>query len=665
MAGYLHFSFRKVFLFFLLLESFHTAFAQPLTEELNSKLQASDQKKLKKVLELYSKSIATEAEAKQILSSDKNSQNEKTTKMVHKKLTESAEYYRDANALRYEIYTDNIKQFWKHYKGEKQKLDFAKTLENSAQDLFKKAKEFRFSADKTHKFEEQATLIEQSKNLEKKSLEMLQKVLYAYLTWPIEYDNEWLTSTELNLPKPRRTEVRKELSVKAEKKDTTKTPIPKPKTESKETVKIAPSKTEKKDTTKIITIKPKTEPKEVAKTAEKTKPEAKETTKVPSIAKGDEDVSGNDSSLYTLIQVNEDQVDVFNDFIKKTYPANFEDYIINFDKINYSDVNAIRDAWYKYLFGRVPGDSTKLTVNEETTGVGIIVDTVKASKELIADNRIAKEKRQAAEDKEKQKAENKAKQKGTQKAGTTTPDDVTSDKNQEIKNKENQGKARKGEQIVDGTAAVSSPTAVSNQKIIRFKDVKKLSKGLFTYRVQIAACRLALDEQTLHDIYNGSENITELFEDNWFKYTIGEYTRFYPARKLRDQIRIPGAFVIAYLHSKRIKATPANKRMQGAQVASNMNPDSISFRVQIAASRKPLSMMFLIYISDSNIPIDVIKEEGWYKYSLLVGKNYRKAKNLMKRTGIPGAFVVAYYEKTKLDLQDAIKYINKEKNRVP
>ena len=599
MAGYLHFSFRKVFLFFLLLECFHTAFTQPLTEELNSKLQASDQKKLKKVLELYSKSIATEAEAKQILNSDKNSQNEKTTKVYHKKITESTEYYRDANALRYEIYTDNIKQFWKHYKGEKQKLDFAKTLENSAQDLYKKAKEFRFSADKTHKFEEQATLIEQSKNLEKKSLDMLQKVLYAYLTWPIEYDNEWLTSADLNLPKPRKSEAKKDVVVKTEKKDTTKATV-------------TPSKTNLNET---------------AKTDEKVKNETNAMVSTINVVKGDEDVSGNDSSLYTLIQINEDQVDVFNDFIKKTYPANFEDYIINFDKINYLDVNAIRDAWYKYLFGRVPGDTAKLIANEETTGIGIIVDTVKASKALIADNRIAKEKRLDEQDKEKQKAEkeNKAKQKES-KAG----------------------------QI-----------AVSNQKIIRYTTSIQASKGLFTYRVQIAACRLALDEQTLHDIYNGAESITELFENNWYKYTIGEYTNFFPARMLRDKIQIPGAFVIAYLHGKRIKATLANKRISGAPITSDMNPDSISFRVQIAASRKPLSMMFLIYISDSNIPIDVIQEEGWYKYSLLVGKNYKKAKNLAIHTGIPGAFVVAYYEKTKLDLQAVLKYINNDKKRVP
>jgi hypothetical protein len=700
MDNQINFPVKKVFLFLLFLEIFHVAFTQPLTEELNSKLQSTDQKKLQKAISLYSESKTIEEEAKQILNPESTQDQEKSTKLYHKKMEESVEKYRDANSLRYKIYMDNIKKFWKQFKGEKQKLDFAKTVENSADDLYKKAIEFRFSADKSRKFEEQVSFINQAKSLEAKSLEMLQKVLYAYLSWPVEYDREWLSSNDLNLPKIHKSELKepksvsdskttlkdtiktsknekkesKEIPVNTVKKDTVTTKLveSKPKTETKEPVKVpvkeekaetkaktpdAQPKTETKEPIKAPVTEVKTETKVTTKPVEsKPKTETKEPVKVPvesksKVVKGEDDVAGGDSSLYGIMHVNEDQVDQFNDFLTKTYPSSFENYIIHFEKLDYSDINSLRNAWYKYLFGRVPGDTTQLLANAEEANI----DSSKISKESNANNskqnqknlssnqkKQAKEnKRQLAEKIEKenkQAVEKNGKENKKQTAGTIEKEITSGQKDLNISK--------------EGTVRSSG------LNISRYSGKsKESSKGLFTYKVQIAACRVSLDEQTLLDIYSGAEKITESFEDNWYKYTISESSTFRSARKVRDQLQIPGAFVIAYLHGKRINATPANKQMSGAHITPDMNPDLILFRVQIAASRRPLSGEFLKYIYNSGLPIDSIIEDGWHKYSLNVGGNYKKARILARQSAVPGAFVIAYYETIKLDLYEAIKYV--------
>jgi hypothetical protein len=52
--------------------------------------------------------------------------------------------------------------------------------------------------------------------------------------------------------------------------------------------------------------------------------------------------------------------------------------------------------------------------------------------------------------------------------------------------------------------------------------------------------REALDAGTLSEIYTGKERIAETFEDNWYKYTIGNFTTHNEARQLRDALSIPG-----------------------------------------------------------------------------------------------------------------------------
>jgi len=122
-------------------------------------------------------------------------------------------------------------------------------------------------------------------------------------------------------------------------------------------------------------------------------------------------------------------------------------------------------------------------------------------------------------------------------------------------------------------------------------------------------------------------------------------------------LKIPGAFVIAYLNDKRIKITPAIafKKGNGSIGADDFDPDMISFRVQIAASKGSISENYLKNIYSGKVAIDIINEDGWHKYSLLAGKTFQEALDLMKQIAVPGAFIVAYHKNIKIDLPTAVK----------
>jgi hypothetical protein len=91
------------------------------------------------------------------------------------------------------------------------------------------------------------------------------------------------------------------------------------------------------------------------------------------------------------------------------------------------------------------------------------------------------------------------------------------------------------------------------------KSIKQIGNNLsnennFVYKVQIAASRALINNLQLKNIYNGDEEITETYEDNWYKYTIGAFQTYREACLLRDRVKtkVKKAFVIAYINKKRI-----------------------------------------------------------------------------------------------------------------
>lgn len=77
----------------------------------------------------------------------------------------------------------------------------------------------------------------------------------------------------------------------------------------------------------------------------------------------------------------------------------------------------------------------------------------------------------------------------------------------------------------------------------------------FLYKVQIAASRRKMKAQEIKGIYSGADLITESYEDNWYKYTIGKFGLYNEAKSYKNTVKVKGAFVIAYFNGKRIKIT--------------------------------------------------------------------------------------------------------------
>jgi hypothetical protein len=91
------------------------------------------------------------------------------------------------------------------------------------------------------------------------------------------------------------------------------------------------------------------------------------------------------------------------------------------------------------------------------------------------------------------------------------------------------------------------------------------------------------------------------------------------------------------------------------------NLKEVIFKVQIAAHTMPLSQEYLNLFYKGNIPIDLIFEEDWYKYSIGIYKTFDEAESVRREINIKKAFVVAYCEGKKINTQEAIELVEKMK----
>jgi hypothetical protein len=81
----------------------------------------------------------------------------------------------------------------------------------------------------------------------------------------------------------------------------------------------------------------------------------------------------------------------------------------------------------------------------------------------------------------------------------------------------------------------------------------------------------------------------------------------------------------------------------------------IIFKVQIAAHTIPLSENYLKTLYPGTHKIDMIYEDGWYKYSIGAYSSFQQASELMRETNVPRAFVVAYQAGKKIKIKEALK----------
>lgn len=178
------------------------------------------------------------------------------------------------------------------------------------------------------------------------------------------------------------------------------------------------------------------------------------------------------------------------------------------------------------------------------------------------------------------------------------------------------------------------------------------------YRVQIAAYRTELSQRALSRMYYGNKNVEMVNENGWFKYSVGDFSTFAEADKFRQASSLSNGFVVAYRKGTRFKdagssETFAKEEVTSADTASTL-PEGLIFRIQVAASKVPLNIAQLEQISGTRYPVEMIREDGWYKYQLMGVRLFSEILRIKEGVTARGAFVVAYQDGHKIRLADAV-----------
>lgn len=82
------------------------------------------------------------------------------------------------------------------------------------------------------------------------------------------------------------------------------------------------------------------------------------------------------------------------------------------------------------------------------------------------------------------------------------------------------------------------------------------------FKVQIAAHTMPLSEDYLNTVYKGDLKIDMVFEEDWYKYSIGRYRTFEEAEATRLECSIRKAFVVAYQEGHKISTQEAIQIIQ-------------------------------------------------------------------------------------------------------
>ena len=174
------------------------------------------------------------------------------------------------------------------------------------------------------------------------------------------------------------------------------------------------------------------------------------------------------------------------------------------------------------------------------------------------------------------------------------------------------------------------------------------------YKVQIAASRKELSKEFLSKLYSDDKNIHVIQEDGWFRYSIGAYDNISEAIEARKQCGVNGAFVVSYKNGSKVNYE-TNNNFEPKLISDWPNQgNSIVFKIQIAASINKLTIPELKNICRVKENIYLIKEGVWYKYSIGNYTSFSIASENCEKTGVKGAFVVAYKNMQKLSINQAI-----------
>ena len=214
------------------------------------------------------------------------------------------------------------------------------------------------------------------------------------------------------------------------------------------------------------------------------------------------------------------------------------------------------------------------------------------------------------------------------------------------------------------TASSSDQAAVKPGEVLPVSEIQGL-----LYTVQVGAFR---NKVTTGQLF-GITPLVEYQQSGLYKYGSGVYNDKNKAESAKSQVLAAGvqdAFVTAFYNGKRISLNEAATiAKQGPSVFAKESPISIGkgsratagsivFRVQVGAYRQEVPIADAkIILSLSNLGLDVQQNADLTTYTVGRYGNYSEAKQVLDRVkgqGLNGAFVVAYENGIRIEVQDAL-----------
>jgi outer membrane protein OmpA-like peptidoglycan-associated protein/tetratricopeptide (TPR) repeat protein len=151
-----------------------------------------------------------------------------------------------------------------------------------------------------------------------------------------------------------------------------------------------------------------------------------------------------------------------------------------------------------------------------------------------------------------------------------------------------------------------------------------------------------LDQENEEELSNvsKSQNATLLTETAHSEYT--------PLSNKEDTTDDP-----ITLSDSDVEMAPKDKPNDVDQVTDERNNDFL-YRVQIAAVKTKISDVKLNSLHGDSDKINYVKEDGYYKYNIAETPSYFVARQVLEKSNVKNAFIVAYKGDEKLKVEDAI-----------
>ncbi|MBN1116270.1 MAG: SPOR domain-containing protein [Bacteroidales bacterium] len=186
----------------------------------------------------------------------------------------------------------------------------------------------------------------------------------------------------------------------------------------------------------------------------------------------------------------------------------------------------------------------------------------------------------------------------------------------------------------------------------------KLVSGVSTdnkyeFRVQVAASRNPLSQSQIKAIYSGNLTVVEIRENNYYKYQITGFKTIPEAQKVCSASNVPNAYIEAYTSYKPASlAQAASETMTESTNSKTLSGNDVHFAVQVAATKVRLAPVKLKAIYPDTDQLNVVFEDGWYKYQIYAGNKMDQALIILKNCGVKDAFMVAYSNGEKIRFSD-------------